>query len=165
MYIYIYIYIHIYAYTYIYIGLTRGTKNKGGGVSKRLDDDFLEATAPWRMHSLVPRRPSRRYRRYPRGYRRYPRGPSPVSTSRCRARQCRRTGELPSHPIARVCVPLGAAVTCVTETAGAATHHPHAHGSCCRRAGTAHSVIHSPQQACSHQQSCGAAVSHSRSRS
>jgi len=25
-----------------------------------------------------------------------------------------RTGELPSHPIARVCVPLGAAVTCVT---------------------------------------------------
>jgi len=67
---------------------------------------------------------SRRYRRYLREYRRYPRGPSPVSTSRCRARQCRRTGELPSHPIALVCVPLGAAVTCVTVFVCAGINRP-----------------------------------------
>ena len=45
---------------------------------------------------------------------RYLRGPSPVSTSRCRARQCRRRAAC--HPIARVCVPLDAAVTRVTCT-------------------------------------------------
>jgi len=42
--------------------------------------------------------------------------------------------------------------------------HPHAYGSCVRRAGTAHAVIHSPQQAFS-QQSSGAAASRSRSHS
>jgi len=42
--------------------------------------------------------------------------------------------------------------------------HPHAYGSCVRRAGTVHAVIHSPQQAFS-QQSSGAAASRSRSHS
>jgi len=42
--------------------------------------------------------------------------------------------------------------------------HPHAYGSCVRRARTAHAVIHSPQQAFS-QQSSGAAASRRRSHS
>jgi len=42
--------------------------------------------------------------------------------------------------------------------------HPHAYGSCVRRAGMVHAVIHSPQQAFS-QQSSGAAASRSRSHS
>ena len=42
--------------------------------------------------------------------------------------------------------------------------HPHAYGSCVRRAGTVHAVIHSPQQAFS-QQSSGGAASRSRSHS
>ena len=42
--------------------------------------------------------------------------------------------------------------------------HPHAYGSCVRRAGTVHAVIHSPQQAFS-PQSSGAAASRSRSHS
>ena len=42
--------------------------------------------------------------------------------------------------------------------------HPHAYGSCVRRAGTVHAVIHSTQQAFS-QQSSGAAASRSRSHS
>ena len=42
--------------------------------------------------------------------------------------------------------------------------HPHAYGSCVRRAGTVPAVIHSPQQAFS-QQSSGAAASRSRSHS
>ena len=42
--------------------------------------------------------------------------------------------------------------------------HQHAYGSCVRRAGTVHAVIHSPQQAFS-QQSSGAAASRSRSHS
>ena len=39
--------------------------------------------------------------------------------------------------------------------------HPHAYGSCVRRAGTVHAIIHSPQQAFS-QQSSAAAASRSR---
>ena len=42
--------------------------------------------------------------------------------------------------------------------------YPHAYGSCVRRAGSVHAVIHSPQQAFS-QQSSGAAASRSRSHS
>ena len=61
---------------------------------------------------------------------------------------------------------LGATAPCRIHSLAPWRHHgsghPHAHGSCVRRAGTAHAVIHSLQQACSHQQSSGAA---SRSRS
>jgi len=39
------------------------------------------------------------------------------------------------------------------DTRGAATHTPTGYGSCVRRAGTAHAVIHSPQQAFSQQSS------------
>ena len=84
---------NLYIYTYIH---TIATEVNSSGFSVLL---LFVITIEVRCKDAEQRTaPSLNYRERHGDPCRYLRGPPPVSTSRCRARQCRRTGELPAIP-------------------------------------------------------------------